>query len=92
MNRQADFVFPMIAQKAHHKNNAKYDRSLSGEACTPPDTSKSPPTAYCSSQLKQVTYLIRLKKEENKLEIRHGRIRVQCLIFDYKAFGQFGVF
>ena len=29
MNRQADFVFPMIAQKAHHKNNAKYDRTLS---------------------------------------------------------------
>ena len=27
-------------------------------ACTPPDTSKSPPTAYCFSQLKQGTYLI----------------------------------
>ena len=35
---------------------------------------------------------IQIKKQENKLEIRHGRIRVQCLIFDYKAFGQFGVF
>ena len=30
-------------------------------ACTPPDTSKSPPAAYCFSQLKQGTYLIRLK-------------------------------
>ena len=48
-------------------------RNLSEGACTPPDTSKSPPTAYCSSQLKQGTYLIRLKKEENKLEIRHGK-------------------
>ena len=56
MNRQADFVFPMIAQKAHYKNNAKYDRSLSGEACPPPDTSKSPPTAYCSSQPPQGTF------------------------------------
>ena len=37
-------------------------RSLSGVACTTPDTSKSPPTAYCFSQWKQGTYLIRLKK------------------------------
>ena len=28
---------------------------------SPPDTIKSPPIAYCSSQLKQGTYLIRLK-------------------------------
>ena len=28
---------------------------------TPPDTGKSPPTAYRFSQLKQGTYLIRLK-------------------------------
>jgi len=36
-------------------------RSLSEGDCTSPDTSKSPTTAYCSSQLKQVNYLIRLK-------------------------------
>ena len=33
-------------------------RSLSEGACTPPDTSKSTPTAYCFLQLKQSTYLI----------------------------------
>ena len=40
-------------------------RSLSGVACTTPDTSKSPPTAYCSAQLKQWvgTCLTRLKSE-----------------------------
>ena len=36
-------------------------RSLSGVACTTPDTSKSQPTAYCFEQLKQATCLIRLK-------------------------------
>ena len=36
-------------------------RSLSGVACTTPDTSKSQPTAYCFAQLKQGTCLIRLK-------------------------------
>ena len=35
-------------------------RSLSEGANTPPDTSKSPPTAYCFSQPPQGTYLIRL--------------------------------
>ena len=30
-----------------------------------PDTSKSPTTAYCSSQLQQGTYLIRLKYTDN---------------------------
>ena len=38
-------------------------RSLSGVACTTPDTSKSLPTAYCSAQLKQGTCLTRLKKQ-----------------------------
>ena len=37
-------------------------RSLSGVACTTPDTSKSQPTAYCSAQLKQGTCLIRLNQ------------------------------
>ena len=37
-------------------------RSLSGVACTTPDTSKSQPAAYCFTQLKQGTCLIRLKK------------------------------
>ena len=36
-------------------------RSLSGVACTTPDTSKPQPTAYCFEQLKQATCLIRLK-------------------------------
>ena len=36
-------------------------RSLSGVACTTPDTSKSQPTAYCFEQLKQATCLIQLK-------------------------------
>ena len=39
-------------------------RSLSGVACTTPDTSKSQPTAYCSAQLKQGTCLIRLNKTQ----------------------------
>ena len=46
-------------------------RSLSGVACTTPDTSKSPPTAYCSAQLKQGTCLTRLKSE-NYENIRLG--------------------
>ena len=48
-------------------------RSLSGVACTTPDTSKSPPTAYCSAQLKQWvgTCLTRLKSE-NYENIRLG--------------------
>ena len=37
-------------------------RSLSGVACTTPDTSKSQPTAYCFAQLKQGTCLIRLNR------------------------------
>ena len=36
--------------------------SLSGVACTTPDTSKSQPTAYCFAQLKQGTCLIRLNR------------------------------
>ena len=39
-------------------------RSLSEGACTPPDTSKSPPTAYCFLQLKQGTYLIWLNTDD----------------------------
>ena len=35
-------------------------RSFSGVACTTPDTSKSQPSAYCFTQLKQGTCLIRL--------------------------------
>ena len=42
-------------------------RSLSGVACTTPDTSKSQPTAYCFTQLKQGTCLIRLKKQPSLL-------------------------
>ena len=41
-------------------------RSLSGVACTTPDTSKSQPTAYCSAQLKQGTCLIRLNQSTYK--------------------------
>ena len=39
-------------------------RSLSGVACTTPDTSKSQPTAYCFAQLKQGTCLIRLNTHD----------------------------
>ena len=50
--------------------------SLSGVACTTPDTSKSQPTVYCFAQLKQGTCLIRLKHCLDDFcpeEIRTGR-------------------
>ena len=43
------------------RDRATYCKQKTIQNYTPPDTSKSPPTAYCFSQLKQGTYLIRLK-------------------------------
>ena len=49
-------------------------RSLSGVACTTPDTSKSQPTAYCFAQLKQGTCLIRLKKISAGVQLSGMRV------------------
>ena len=94
------FLFPpqeyQIQVKADIRNPLRYLlitewllRSLSGVACTTPDTSKSPPTAYCFSQWKQGTYLIRLKSFSALYATLYKKRTRQCSVAPSGSFRHF---
>ena len=65
MVRRTDYLF-QTTLFAHVQITV---RNSSEEVCTPPDTSKAPPTAYCFSQPPQGIYLIRLNSRRMAMNI-----------------------